>query len=232
MNPEYLDKNLSQIFILWDKLFGSFQEELPDKPPVYGITRPAATWNPIKINYQHMWLLIKDAWHAKSVWDKLRIWFMPTGWRPADVIEKFPVKKVEDVYHFNKYETRASVQLHIWSWAQLITTLLFISYFFANIAQINKLHFSYIYLYGLFIFLSVYAYTELIDRNPFAIAWEITKNIFGLGLIFYMGDWFGSNNMHRAIAYCIMAYFLLSNIITAYFVYLHHKEDKITTLSF
>src|SRR6478609_3817415 len=44
LNPEYIDKNLSQIFIFWDKLFGSFQEELPGVPPVYGITRPVRTW--------------------------------------------------------------------------------------------------------------------------------------------------------------------------------------------
>lgn len=43
INKEYLDKNLSQIFIIWDKLFGTFQEERKDIPPVYGITRPVRT---------------------------------------------------------------------------------------------------------------------------------------------------------------------------------------------
>jgi alkylglycerol monooxygenase len=86
INKEYLDKNLGQIFIFWDKLFSTFQEELKEVPPVYGITRPVQTWNPIKINFQHLGLLIKDALRAKSVKDKLRIWFMPTGWRPADVV--------------------------------------------------------------------------------------------------------------------------------------------------
>ncbi len=38
INPEYLDKNYGQIFIFWDKWFGTYQEELADKPPVYGIT--------------------------------------------------------------------------------------------------------------------------------------------------------------------------------------------------
>ena len=85
INPEYIDKNYGQIFIFWDKLFGTFQKELPHVKPVYGITRPVRTWNPIKINFQHLWLLISDAWHTASWRDKLRIWFMPTGWRPADV---------------------------------------------------------------------------------------------------------------------------------------------------
>ena len=94
INPIYLDKNYSQILIIWDKLFGTFQEELPDVTPVYGITRPVRTWNPIKINFQHLWLLIQDAWRTKNWKDKLRIRFMPTGWRPEDVAEKYRFTKL------------------------------------------------------------------------------------------------------------------------------------------
>ena len=53
INPEYLDKNYSQILIIWDKLFNTFQEELPDVKPVYGTLRPVSTWNPIIINFKH-----------------------------------------------------------------------------------------------------------------------------------------------------------------------------------
>src|SRR6185503_10305211 len=126
INPEYIDKNYGQIFIFWDKLFGSFQQELPDVPPVYGITRPVRTWNPIKINFLHVWLLIKDAWRTKSWKDKVRLWIMPTGWRPEDVKAKYPVYKIDDVYNFEKYESKASLALHIWSWVQMIVILLFI----------------------------------------------------------------------------------------------------------
>ena len=66
-------------------MFGSFQNELDHVEPVYGILRPAKTWNPILINFKHMWQLFKDAYHTQSIWDKIRIWFMPTGWRPQDV---------------------------------------------------------------------------------------------------------------------------------------------------
>ncbi|MFT4023826.1 MAG: sterol desaturase family protein [Flavihumibacter sp.] len=93
LNREYLDKNYGQIFIFWDKWFGTYQEELPEVPPVYGITRPVQTWNPIRINFQHLWLLIKDAWRTNSWKDKVRIWLMPTGWRPADVADRYPCTK-------------------------------------------------------------------------------------------------------------------------------------------
>src|SRR6478736_3812446 len=138
INPVYLDKNYSQIFIFWDKLFGTYQAELDDVTPVYGVTRPVSTWNPIKINFMHLWLLIKDAWRARNITDKLKIWFMPLGWRPADVAEKFPVYKITDVYHFQKYNPQIAKGLLTWTWIQLISTLLFISYFFYNIDAIGS----------------------------------------------------------------------------------------------
>ena len=160
INKEYMDKNYGQIFIFWDKWFGSFQEELASVPPVYGITRPVRTWNPIKINFIHMGLLFRDAWNTKSIKDKLRIWLMPTGWRPADVSKRFPVYKIEDVYHFEKYTTKTSQSLMAWLWFQLIFLFLLLSYFFAHIAQIGS---PGIFIYGGFIFLFVYAYSKPIS---------------------------------------------------------------------
>ena len=225
INPEYIDKNYSQIFIIWDKLFGTFQAERPDVPAVYGITRPAQTWNPVKINFQHVWLLIKDAWQAKSWKDKFRIWVMPTGWRPADVAEKYPLHKITDVYHFEKYDPKYSRSLAVWSWFQLVMILLFVSYLFGNIGAINKADASYIYLYGGFVFLAVYSFTDLMDRNPYAIVWEILKNAFGIAIIYRQGDWFGAGSYLWWINYALIAYFILSTVICGWFVYRHYKED-------
>lgn len=222
INPEYIDKNYAQIFIFWDKLFGTFQEEKPDVPPVYGITRPARTWNPIKINFQHLWLLITDAWRTKSWKDKFRIWLMPTGWRPADVAEKYPVYKIDDVYHFDKYDTKGSTALHAWLWIQLVALLLFISYLFGNIAQIGS---PGIFLYGAFIFLSVYSLTELMDRNRNAIYWEVFKNGFAAYLLIAQGDWFGISAFAAWAVYAVAAYLIVSTIATTYFSF---QKDSTT----
>lgn len=149
VNPEYLDKNLAAIFIIWDKWFNTYQVELDDVKPVYGITRPVQTWNPIKINFQHLWLLIKDAWRTKNIADKFTIWFKPTGWRPADVEEKYPLDKIENIYNFEKYNPKASKSLQIWCWIQLVALLIFVSYLFGNIAQIGSPN---MFFYGAFIF--------------------------------------------------------------------------------
>ncbi|HET9056970.1 MAG TPA: sterol desaturase family protein [Chitinophagaceae bacterium] len=231
INPEYIDKNYSQIFIFWDKLFGTFQEELSDVPPVYGITRPVRTWNPIKINFMHLWLLIKDAWHTQNWKDKFRIWFMPTGWRPADVMEKYPVYKITDVYQFSKYETKGSPGFYAWACIQLFLTLIFISYLFGNIALINQLNAYYIYLYGAFVFLMVYAYTELMDRNSNALHWEAGKNILGVYFLYSQNDWFGARQFFPYVTYILATYFILSTVITAYFVFTDIKKNKAISVS-
>jgi len=215
INPEYLDKNHGQIFIFWDKWFGTFQEELPHVPPVFGITRPASTWNPIKINFQHLYVLIKDAFLTQNLKDKFRIWFMPTGWRPEDVEAKYPLSKIDNPFDFKKYDTNPSTFLSTWTWTQFLFTFMSISLLFGNIAKIN---FSEMLLSGAFIYLSVYAYTELMDKNPQAIYWELLKNIFGFSVILLTGKWFGIPSLSQYLIYFIEFYLLISTFIVAWIV--------------
>ncbi len=224
INPEYLDKNHSQIFIIWDKLFGTFQEELPDVPPVYGITRPVTTWNPIKINFQHLWLLMKDAWRTRSVKDKFLIWFKPTGWRPADVAQKYPVHKIENVYHFDKYDPKVIPGVEVWSWVQLGVLLLMLTYFFGNIASIGL---PAIFYYGAFVFMMVYAYTELMDGNPLAGIYELLKNLFGAGIILFTGDWFGISAKYAWALPVVAAYLLVSTVVAGLLAWQQYKKMAI-----
>ena len=80
-NDAYLDKNYGGFLIVWDRLFGSYAEEV--EPCSYGVTTPPNTWDPTVINFRTWAHLVQDALAARSPWDFLRIWWMPTGWRPA-----------------------------------------------------------------------------------------------------------------------------------------------------
>ncbi len=214
INKEYLDKNYGQIFIFWDKWFGTFQEELPDVKPVYGITRPVQTWNPIKINFMHLWLMLKDAWRTKNTNDKFRIWLMPTGWRPEDVAEKYPVYKIEDAYNFDKYHTTGNAYFMGWVWVQMIILLLLVSYLFGNIALIGS---PGVFIYGGFVFFHVYGMSELMDRTPNAWIWEMVKCFYGAGVLFYFGDWFGISRYTLMANYVFIAYFIISFSISFYY---------------
>ena len=216
MNAEYLDKNYGQIFIFWDKWFGTFQEELPEVEPVYGVKRPVRTWNPIIINFQHLWLLFKDAWRTRSWWDKVRLWFMPTGWRPSDVAQRFPVGGVSDVHSFEKYDTHASKALLVWSWIQLVFTLTLMFYLFNNIVAIGLTN---ALIYGGFLFLCIYSFTTLLDKSPGAVYWEALKTLVAFALIYWQGgDWFGMAASAPIAFYLLIAYLLASVGIVYYFV--------------
>ncbi len=224
INPEYIDKNHGQIFIFWDKLFGTYQEELDTVPPVFGITRPAQTWNPFRINFQHLGLLISDAWRAENWKDKLTIWFKPTGWRPENFEEKYPVNKISNVYNFDKYGTRYSKKLMYWSLIQLFITLGLVSYLYFSIAQLTIQH---IFVYGTFIFISVYSYTELMDTNNYSLFWECIRFAFGIGIVIFLGNWFKIDTLIPFGTSLIMGYLTLSLGINIYFVSSGFKSEKL-----
>ena len=224
INERYMDKNMGQIFIFWDKWFGTFQEELREEAPVYGIRRPAQTWNPIKINFQHVTLLIKDAWRTRNLGDKFRIWFMPTGWRPLDVVAKYPIEYIEDVYQQEKYEPNNSLLIKTWSWIQFSITILLIFYFFGSLAHIGS---PAIFWYGAFVFLAIYAFTELMDRNPYALFWEGIKSAFGLWWIWSTGDWFGIGGLLAEwLVPTIAAWLVISFAGTAWLVFTELSKDS------
>jgi len=214
INKEYIDKNLSAIFCVWDRVFGTFQEELNDIPPVYGVLKPASTWNPIIVNFQHIWRLIKDAWRTNNLLDKLRIWFMPTGWRPKDVANKFPIETIENPYNFKKYKTPATRALIRWSEYQLIATTTLMLFMFYNYKNIG---FNNLLIYGFILFIGVYGYSSLMDKVKYAIYIEVFRSILGLIVLYQYEDWFGLTGYLSYGNYVIAIYFISCAMGAVYF---------------
>ena len=78
-NPLYLDRNHAGIFIIWDKMFGSFE---PEAGPVdYGLTKNILTYNPVKIAFHEWNAMLRDSWNAGTWRGRLGYLFMPPGWR-------------------------------------------------------------------------------------------------------------------------------------------------------
>ena len=80
-NIPYLDRNMGMVFIIWDRIFGTFTEEMDEEVPHYGITKPIEKpFHPIHI-VTHEWVEIgKDLKKSKSLKDKLNYLFRPPGW--------------------------------------------------------------------------------------------------------------------------------------------------------
>lgn len=70
-NTRYIDKNYAGVFILWDRIFNTYQIELDDDKPVYGVRKALATWNPVWANIEPYYRLAEDAWHTNSWRNKI-----------------------------------------------------------------------------------------------------------------------------------------------------------------
>ena len=221
INPEYIDKNYSQIFILWDKFFGTFQPELKNVKPVYGTLKPAGTWNPIIINYKHMWQIAKDCWRTRILIDKVRVWFMPTGWRPDDVKEKYPVEIIENPKDQVKYTKKSSKFLLSWSWIQLGITDIFLLHMLIIIPLQDSI---VSYLYAAFLMIHIFSYTSALDHSRYMVISEIAKIGFGVYLILNHGlSWFGATGFALNL---VMGYLALSFLLTCYF----YKTESIPSI--
>jgi len=63
-NARYLDANYAGVFIVWDKLFGTFVPELDEEKPDYGLVQNLGTFNPIRVVF-HEWVgLFRDVFQS------------------------------------------------------------------------------------------------------------------------------------------------------------------------
>lgn len=136
-NSLYIDKNHGGTFIIWDKLFGTFQAEEAEEPMRYGVRTPLKSYNPLAANFQIWHYLGKDAWHTKLWRDKLRIWIMPTGWRPRDVQRKFPRSKPEQNVSAKKpvRHKKLDAWIRVYLFVQLTAILLLNAYMMLSLSE-------------------------------------------------------------------------------------------------
>ncbi|QZX83351.1 sterol desaturase family protein [Metapseudomonas otitidis] len=170
-NPVYMDRNYGGVFILWDRLFGTFQEELDEEPVVFGVTTPLASWNPLWANLQFYAQLWQDAVRARSWWDRLRIWFMRTGWRPADVAERYPLAK-PDLARFRKYEVPLSPARTAYAALQFTLYLLGGSYL---LAKGDGMGLPALLLGGGWLAFGLFAIGAWLENRPWAMGLELAR---------------------------------------------------------
>ena len=170
-NQIYIDRNYGGVFILWDRLFGSFQEELDADKPIYGIRKALKSWNPLWANVHVYVQLSKDCWHAKRWQDKLLIWFKRTGWRPADVEQNYPISKV-DLTQFRKFDIPLSLINKCYSLIQYLLVV-----FVGLLLMMNVSAFTLIeqVLVVLFVLYGSISAGLVLENNPLALYLEWVK---------------------------------------------------------
>ena len=225
INPIYIDKNLSAIFCIWDRAFGTFQEELDEEPPVYGVLKPVNTWNPLLINFQHAFNVIQDAYNTSSFKDKLRIWFMPTGWRPNDVVEKFPRNIITDHNNREKYSPNYSNFMKFTAIFHFISINFLLYFFLSNISIIET---DLRLIFGLIIFISVFGFTSLLDLQSWAPFFEVLRSVSTILILYSINDYSLFVNYPTEFS-LIIAYFVLSSLIS--FIIIFNKNHYLIKFS-
>ena len=136
---------------------------------------------------------------------------MPTGWRPNDVNDEFPLEVTENPYLQKKYDPHNSSFQLGWSWIQFSLAGIFMFVIFYSMGEIS---FLIINLTGGVLLLHIMSYTFLLDNNKLAMVMELLKFISGCFVLFllHQNDFFISN----IIYVLIISYLIVSMGITVY----------------
>src|SRR5690606_33809387 len=128
-DPKYIDKNHAGTLIIWDKLFGTFQEE--EERPTYGITKPLNSWNPIWANISHYSEMSKDIKQIPKWSDRIKYLFKKPGWLP-DYMGGYRAAPHVDKAAYKKYDTPAPIMLNYYVLFQYVLCLVATALFLFN----------------------------------------------------------------------------------------------------
>ncbi len=121
VNPQYIDKNHAGTFMIWDRMYGTFEPE--GEEVVYGITNPLNTWNPLWAQVHYFVEVWRLAVAAPKWRDKFKVWFMEPGWMPEGMGPHKTAPPV-DPATFQKYDTTTPVGLNLYALLQYIAATL------------------------------------------------------------------------------------------------------------
>jgi hypothetical protein len=169
-NPEYIDKNYGGVFIIFDRLFGTYLPERKDLAVDFGITRGLNSWNPIWANLHVYAGMIKDSIATPQWRDKLRVWFGATGFVAPGIV-KIPVQSG------NLYDPLLSVA------QKAYVSMQFLLVFVLSTAMLyTPLSFNSLLILFTFLLLSLVSIGWIMDGKHYALEW--LRMAVGLGLLF------------------------------------------------
>lgn len=202
VNPQYIDKNYAELLIIWDKIFGTFEDE--QEEVCYGVTHPPRTWHPIAINFQYWKQLVDDARATPYVWDKFRIWFMPTGWRPRGL----GVAQNNEAVGYTKAEQVKYESIPLKNSQQYLVAHLIIGLVYMAITTNMKLPFEALerILMSAGIFMMIVAWGAILESKSWAKNMEMFRLLF---MGFVMGFALVRHDLAEIAAWPIMAILLI-----------------------
>ena len=180
-NPEYIDANYGGVFIIWDRIFGTYIPERGDLKPIYGTVKPLRSWNPIWSNLEIYHQMIRDTIHTKTLKNKIKVWFSSTRWRPEDVYEKFP-HVTNDLEDFEKYDPDANRTTKFFTSVQFIINSSISTIIIFTIADQSYLQSC---MLAIMLVASTTLVTSIIENKKWGYQSELVRSIFTILLFAY-----------------------------------------------
>ena len=173
-NPEYIDANYGGVFIVWDRIFGTYIPERDDLKPIYGTVKPLRSWNPIWSNLEIYHQMIRDTIHTKTLKNKIKVWFSSTRWRPEDVYEKFP-HVTNDLEDFEKYDPDANRTTKFFTSVQFIINSSISTIIIFTIADQSYIQSC---MLAIMLVVSTTLVTSIIENKKWGYQSELARSIF------------------------------------------------------
>ncbi|GAA5031438.1 sterol desaturase [Marivirga lumbricoides] len=206
-NPKYIDKNHAGVFIIWDRMFGTFQEE--EEKPTYGITKQTASWNPVWVNLQHYVEMADGLKQMKGFRNKFNYVFNKPGWRPVDMGGQMAIPEINAETDL-KYDKKADAQTSLYVFIQYLLVLGGTAFFLFQAEKLNIL--QQLIAVSLIIF-SVVTCGLLLEENKYSLFLELFRLI-----ITPISIWFLIlSNENDAVLYGLLLYTCLSTGLLLYF---------------
>ena len=193
-NDLYLDRNYVGVFLVWDHLFGSFQEECEHEPCIYGVRGQLKSWNPVWANVHYYWMMLQDCLNARSWRDKLRVWYAPPGWRPADVAARFPKPPYDPRRDFERYDPPRRLAWSLYVLVQFTALLVFHSEFLGMLAKRST---PWNVAYFLFYVVSLVLLGGLLENRKIFLPLEAGRLLAIATWVIAGGGWFGTSQEPR-----------------------------------
>jgi hypothetical protein len=180
-NDQYVDKNYGGVFIIWDRLFGTFQDELAEEPAVYGLRKPLNSWNPLWANTHVYWRLLIDFVKMKGIKNKVQLLFKPPGWLPADYTKTCKAAAPVDLK--SKYDPKVAGITRAYVFGQFIITVV-VSLSLAELATVA----STVELWAAagFIALSLFTHGYILDKRVRSTPLECSRLLLAVGLAYLL----------------------------------------------
>lgn len=183
INPMYIDKNHAGMFIIWDRMFGTFQEER--ESPVYGITTPLNSWNPFWSNVHYYVEMVKKMATFKKLNDRLIYLFAKPSWQPNYLGGE---QKLPEVHRntFVKYNQQASMPLNLYVLIQFLLIIIGMMAYMYNYENIPLWFRNY--SFGL-LMISTLACGAIFEQKRWGVFVEYTRWLLafvGFNLFIYL----------------------------------------------